>query len=58
MKSKNPFVVYGYEGPDTFCDRKAETEKLKSALENGRNVNFGEKADGRPCTLTSLQQPA
>lgn len=40
MKSKNPFVVYGYEGPDTFCDRKAETEKLKSALENGRNVTL------------------
>ena len=40
MKSRNPFVVYGYEGPDTFCDRKAETAKLKSALENGRNVTL------------------
>ena len=40
MKNRNPFVVYGYEGPDTFCDRKSETEKLKSALENGRNVTL------------------
>lgn len=40
MKRKNPFVVYGYEGPDTFCDRKAETEQLKAAVENGRNVTL------------------
>lgn len=40
MKAKNPFVVYGYEGPATFCDRKAETAQLKSALENGRNVTL------------------
>ena len=40
MKRGNPFVVYGYEGPDTFCDRKAETEKLKAAVENGRNITL------------------
>ena len=40
MKTRNPFVIYGYEGPDTFCDRKAETEKLKAAVENGRNVTL------------------
>ena len=40
MKYHNPFVIYGYEGPDTFCDRKVETEKLKSALENGRNITL------------------
>ena len=40
MKRRNPFVIYGYEGPDTFCDRKAETEKLKAAVENGRNVTL------------------
>lgn len=40
MKAKNPFIVYGYDGPDTFCDRKAETAQLKSALENGRNVTL------------------
>jgi len=40
MKIRNPFVVYGYEGPETFCDRTVETERLKSALENGRNVTL------------------
>ena len=40
MREKNPFVVYGYEGPDTFCDRKVETEKLKAAVDNGRNVTI------------------
>ena len=35
MKQNNPFVIYGYEGPDTFCDRELELEKLKKAVENG-----------------------
>ncbi len=37
---KNPFLVYGYAGPRYFCDREAETEKLVSALDNGRNVTL------------------
>lgn len=40
MKDKNPFVIYGYGGPDLFCDRKVETEKLLAAVENGRNVTL------------------
>lgn len=40
MKEQNPFVIYGYEGPETFCDRVAETEKLLRAVENGRNVTL------------------
>lgn len=40
MKEKNPFVVYGYGGPDLFCDRKVETDKLVSAVENSRNVTL------------------
>ena len=40
MKEKNPFIIYGYDGPDLFCDRKAETEKLVAAIENGRNVTL------------------
>ena len=40
MKAKNPFVVFGYEGPDTFCDRKIEAEKLKAAIDNGRNITL------------------
>jgi len=27
---KNPFVYEGYEGPDYFCDRIEETEKVIS----------------------------
>ena len=26
--TENPFVISGYEGPDYFCDRTEETEKL------------------------------
>lgn len=36
----NPFVVYGYKGPEYFCDRTEETEKLVAALENERNVTL------------------
>ena len=40
MKQRNPFIIYGYEGPKNFCDRIAETEKLNAAIENGRNVTL------------------
>lgn len=36
----NPFVVYGYKGPEYFCDRVSETEKIMSALANERNVTL------------------
>jgi len=36
----NPFLVYGYENPDYFCDREAETEQLIQALTNGNNVTL------------------
>lgn len=36
----NPFVLQGYEGPEYFCDRVEETEKLCSNLYNGRNVTL------------------
>ena len=35
---KNPFVTYGYEGPEYFCDRVQETESLTGLLQNGNNV--------------------
>lgn len=35
---KNPFLTYGYNGPDYFCDRKEETKRLTSLLENGNHV--------------------
>ena len=36
----NPFVVYGYKGPEYFCDRVAESNKICSALGNERNVTL------------------
>lgn len=35
---KNPFLTYGYNGPDYFCDRKEETKRLTSLLVNGNHV--------------------
>lgn len=39
-KIVNPFIIYGYAAPEYFCDRKEETNKLISALRNGRNVTL------------------
>ena len=40
MKTKNPFLTYGYISPEFFCDREEETATLISALENGRNITL------------------
>ena len=44
MKKKkipaNPFILTGYVSLDYFCDREQETQKLISALQNGRNVTL------------------
>ena len=40
IKISNPFLVYGYINPDYFCDRISETDRLISALKNGRNVTL------------------
>ncbi|MFH1052309.1 MAG: ATP-binding protein [bacterium] len=40
MRVLNPFIIVGYEGPQYFCDRKNETERLINAIENGRNVTL------------------
>lgn len=36
----NPFLDHGYISPAYFCDRKQETEKIMSALHNGRNITL------------------
>ena len=36
----NPFLLTGYISPAYFCDREHETQKLISALHNGRNVTL------------------
>ena len=35
---KNPFLTYGYHGPEYFCDRAEETKRLTSLLVNGNHV--------------------
>jgi AAA+ ATPase superfamily predicted ATPase len=35
---RNPFIINTYLSPVYFCDRETETERLKDALENGRNI--------------------
>lgn len=40
MKPNNPFLVYGYNSPEYFCDREVETEKMISALQNERNLTL------------------
>jgi len=40
MKPLNPFVVRGYAGPECFCDRVRETEKLLSSLVNDCDVTL------------------
>jgi hypothetical protein len=39
-KPYNPFLIQGYDSPYYFCNRKVETEKIISALENGRNISL------------------
>ncbi|MFZ1691788.1 MAG: hypothetical protein WAT74_01215 [Flavobacteriales bacterium] len=38
MMIDNPFIVNGYQSPQLFCDRDAETARISSALRNGRHV--------------------
>ncbi|MDR0871869.1 MAG: ATP-binding protein [Prevotellaceae bacterium] len=39
-KPYNPFLITGYYSPEYFCDREKETEKIISALKNGRNISL------------------
>lgn len=39
-KIENPFLVYGYEGPEYFCDRQQETRDVIDALKNGCNLTL------------------
>ena len=36
--TKNPFLTYGYNGPEYFCDREEETKRLTTLLRNGNHV--------------------
>jgi len=37
---ENPFLISGYIGPDYFCDREEETNRVISALQNRRNITI------------------
>lgn len=39
-EEKNPFLIQGYIGPETFCDRRNETKTISNALLNGRNITL------------------
>lgn len=39
-KIENPFLIYGYEGPEYFCDRVSETKAVADALKNGCNLTL------------------
>ena len=34
----NPFITYGYESAEYFCDRKEETRELTTLWTNGNHV--------------------
>ena len=36
----NPFIITGYISPLYFCDRERETQKILSAIDNGRNITL------------------
>ena len=36
--TENPFITYGYESADYFCDRRAETSELLTLLANGNHT--------------------
>ncbi len=38
MLIENPFITYGYESAEYFCDRKTETHELITMLTNGNHV--------------------
>ncbi len=40
MKLENPFLTTGYLAEKYFCNRKTETDKLLSAINNSRNVTL------------------
>ncbi len=42
MKKKitNPFVTSGYAGPDYFCDRKDEINRVLKSVSSGRNLTM------------------
>jgi uncharacterized protein len=36
----NPFILYDYAGPEYFCDREPEKQRIINAIENQRNITL------------------
>ncbi len=36
----NPFTLKEYAGPEYFCDRKNETDRIINAIQNQRNLTL------------------
>lgn len=36
----NPFLMYGYAGPEFFCDREKETTEIRESLLSGNNITL------------------
>ncbi len=36
----NPFLLRGYKGPEFFCDRENETNKIITGLKNGQDITL------------------
>lgn len=36
----NPFIITGYKSPEYFCNRKLESNTLREAIDNNRNVTL------------------
>ncbi len=36
----NPFIITGYLGQEFFCDREEESKKIRSAIQNSRNITL------------------
>lgn len=40
MAVTNPFLISDYISPQHFCNREVESQKIKSAMKNGRNLTL------------------
>jgi AAA+ ATPase superfamily predicted ATPase len=40
MRKNNPFILRGYHGASTFCDREKETKAIVSAIENHQDITL------------------
>ena len=47
----NPFITYGYESAEYFCDRQEETSVLTTLLTNGNHVALISPVHGKRLSI-------